>query len=109
MTSHPLILEKPIKEIPISRLEIYRNNIKNEIKTLQSTMNSWWYTEQQAEYRQLLEDGRAAIKEIESEIARRSAQYLHSLVQKIEKPQVEKTDTPAGENQEGEASHDPQQ
>lgn len=90
------------------RLETYRADIKSQIRTLESTMDSRWYTKQQAEYRQLLEDGRAAVKEIESEIARRSAEYLHSLVQRIEKPQVEKTDMPTNDNQEGDSSHDPQ-
>lgn len=108
MPSITLIPNKPMKEISTKMLEGIHSSILDEIKTLESTMDSWWKTERQADYRQLLEAARATLKDIENEIARRAAEHLHSLVQRIEGPQKKAPTTPATQNQEGEMTHDRQ-
>lgn len=96
-----------MNEIPLPRLEHYHTNILSEIKTLESTMLSWRDSEQQAEYRQILEAGRAALKAVESEIARRSAGHLNDLVQRIGQPQMKEVTTrPTVQSQEGKIIHD---
>lgn len=102
MATSVVLQGKCVRDIPTPRLKTYLTDIENELQSLDATIGSWWGSEQQREYTQLSDAGRAAVKAINAEIARRSAAYLHSLVQIIEP-------APVDISQEGEATDEPQQ
>jgi hypothetical protein len=74
-----------LQTISLALLEQWRDDLRSEIDSLESTQPSWWNTDLQETYSQAIGEGKKALRVVEREIARRSHKHLSGMLQGVER------------------------